>query len=447
VLGEGVAVDDPVESQRWRARARQLPWHVWLAAIVAAGLAVRLGYVIGWSHPARESGDAVYYHVGANLLADGEGFIHPVAAAFTMRRMPGADHPPAYIVYLAAASLVGFRTFFAHQVWSCFLGAATVGLVGLTGRRIAGPRAGLGAAALAAVFPTMWMPDGWVLSETMAMFSVALVILAAYRCWDEPSRARMLWLGAAVGLAALSRAELILLGPLIAVPLFWYKRRRVAPVVASMLLVGVTVVAVVSPWVVYNLSRFDHVVLLSDQSGETMAASWCNDGFYGDALGYKSYRCLSAWNQGADWSESWTSYGRDHIERVPIVLTLRVARVWGLFRPAQQVQLETYFGVERPPTWAAFAMSWLLLSMAPVGAVRLRRRGAPIFPLLAPIVVATLSIALTFGQLRYRAPVEPALVLLATGVWARPRPPDTADDDADHHAQDEAPADSISAPA
>jgi 4-amino-4-deoxy-L-arabinose transferase-like glycosyltransferase len=388
--------------------------------------------------------------VGANLLAEGEGFIHPVAAAFTFRRIPGADHPPAYIVYLATASVVGLRSFVAHQVWSCFLGAATVGLVGLTGRRIAGPRVGLVAAGLAAVFPTMWMPDAWVLSETMAMFSVALVILAAYRCWDEPSRARTLWLGAALGLAALSRAELILLAPLIAIPLFWFKRRRLGPAVASALLVGVTVVAVVSPWVLYNLSRFDHVVLLSDQSGETVAASWCNDGFYGNQLGYKSYRCLNAFLADDEATASWTTYGWHHIERVPLVMTARVARVWGLFRPAQQVELETYFGIERPPMWAAFAMSWVLLAMAPVGALRLRRSRAPIFPLLAPIIVSTLSIALTFGQLRYRAPVEPALVLLAAGVWARPRPPvagERADSRAGHDTEDQAPAGPVPAPA
>jgi 4-amino-4-deoxy-L-arabinose transferase-like glycosyltransferase len=276
------------------------------------------------------------------------------------------------------------------------------------------------------------------------------VILAAYRCWDEPNRARTLLLGAALGLAALSRAELILLGPLIAIPLFWCKRRRVRPALASVLLVGVTVVAVVSPWVLYNLSRFDHVVLLSEQSGETVAASWCNDGFYGNRLGYKSYRCLSAFLAEDEGSVSWTSYGWEHIERVPLVVTARVARVWGLFRPTQQVQLEAYFGVERPPMWAAFAMSWVLLALAPLGALRLRRQRAPIFPLLAPIVVSTLSIALTFGQLRYRAPVEPALVLLVAGVWARRRSLDSGDDadqNADRDAEDEAPAPSVPAPA
>jgi 4-amino-4-deoxy-L-arabinose transferase-like glycosyltransferase len=416
------------------ARARQLPWGVWLGAIAAAGLAIRLGYVFGSSHQARESGDAVYYHVGANLLADGEGFIHPVAAAFTRRRIEGADHPPAYIVYLASASLLGLRSFFAHQVWSCFLGMATVVVVGLTGRRIAGPQAGLVAAVLAAVFPAMWMPDGWVMSETMAIFSVALVILAAYRCWDEPNGARASWLGAALGLAALSRPELIVLGPLIAVPLFWYKRRRIAPVAVSVLLVGATTVAVVSPWVLHNLSRFDHVVLLSDQSGQTMAASWCDAGFYGDTLGYKSYDCLTRWTEEGEPSGTWLSYGRDHVERVPVVLTARVLRVWGLFRPAQQVKLEQRFGAEQSLTWATFTVGWVLLALGTAGALRLRRQGTPIFPLVAPIAVATLSIALTFGQLRYRAPVEPALALLAAGLWARPPPPTPGDDDTDQKA-------------
>jgi len=440
VLGEEV-ISDQSTSGRSR-RFRVTAWHAWLIGVVTAALAIRLGYVIGWSDSSRQAGDAIYYHVGGNLLADGRGFINPVLAAFEFREAQAAEHPPAYIVYLAAGSLVGLRTFFEHQVMSCILGAATVGVVGFAGRRIAGPRSGLAAAALAAVFPTMWMPDGWVLSETMAMFAVAVVILAAYRCWDDPNRATAAWLGAALGLAALSRSELVLLGPLIAVPLFWYRRRSVGQAVASVLVVGVTTLCVVAPWVVYNLSRFDHVVLLSDQSGATMAASWCDDGFYGDALGYKSYRCLAASLDEDIQTDSWTTYGADHIERVPLVLAARVGRVWGLFRPTQQVAFESYFGAERPATWAAFGMSWVLLALAPLGALRLRRVGAPIFPLLAPIIAMTLAVALTFGQLRYRAPAEPALVLLVAGVLARRRqsPPAADEVQAEPGTADDEPA-------
>jgi 4-amino-4-deoxy-L-arabinose transferase-like glycosyltransferase len=437
--GDDVTPDDQSTTSARPWRDRLSPWHGWLGAIVLGALAIRLGYVIWWSAPGREAGDAVYYHVGANLLADGKGFINPITAAYQWREVPGADHPPAYIVYLAIASKLGLRSFFEHQVWSCFLGAATVVLVGFTGRRIAGPTAGLVAAALAAVFPLMWMPDGWMLSETMAMFAVAVVILAAYRCWDEPTRATRLWLGAALGLAALSRSELVLLAPLVAVPLCWYRRRSLGQAAASVLVIAAAAIAVMSPWVIHNLARFDHVVLLSDQSDGTLAAGWCDSTFYGPNIGYKSYECLAAAVRETDPAESWTSYGRAHIERVPVVVAARVGRVWGLFRPAQQVKLEHLFGVERGPLWLGFGMTWMMLAAAPFAAVRYRRRGTPIFPLLAPIVVVTVSVGMTFGQVRYRVPAEPALVLLAVGLLAGRRSPPEADaEDAEQEPAGEA---------
>lgn len=427
---------------RWRTRLTV--WHRWLIGIVLAALAIRLGYVIGWTGPAQVRGDAVYYHEGANLLADGRGFLHPVAVAYQFREIQGADHPPAYIVYLAIASKLGFRTFFEHQVWSCLLGAATVALVGMAGRRVAGPTAGLVAAALAAVFPLMWMPDGWVLSETMAMFAVALVIVATYRCWDRPTLATRVGLGAALGLAALTRTELVLLAPLVAVPLCWYRRSSIRQAAASVLVIGAATVVVIAPWVVHNLTRFDHVVLLSDQSDRTLAAGWCDETFYGPHIGYKSYDCLAAAAREVDPAESWTSYGRAHIERVPLVVAARVGRVWGLFRPSQQVGNEVVFGVDREPLWLSFGMSWVMLAVAPFAARRIRRSGTPIFPLLAPIVAVTLSIALTFGQVRYRAPAEPALVLLVVGLLAvRRSPPDADELPGDGVAGDHVPGDEV----
>jgi 4-amino-4-deoxy-L-arabinose transferase-like glycosyltransferase len=327
--------------------------------------------------------------------------------------------------------VAGFRSFFEHQVWSCFLGAATVGVVGFAGRRIGGNRAGLIAAGLAAVLPTLWMPDGWVLSETIAIFATALVILAAYRCWDDARPRSALWLGAAIGMAALSRSELLALSPLIVLPLFWFRRASAQRPVVSVLAAFAATLVVIGPWVGYNLARFDdETVLLSNNLDRTMAASWCSDGFYGPIVGYKSYPCLEAATVGdtqaeenAHAGEVWRAYARDHLGRVPAVAAARVGRLWGLFRPVQQVDLETTIvgGPERRPTWAAFVMTWILLALAPLGAWRLRQRGRPIFPLLAPIIAVSAGAALTFGQLRYRMPADPALVLLVAGLAAVPR--------------------------
>ena len=113
-------------------------------------------------------------------------------------------------------------------------------------------------------------------------------------------------------------------------------------------------------------------------------------------------------------------------------MAARLGRAWGLFRPFQQIENETFSpAVEDRPVQVAFVMTWVLLALAPVGAVRLRRSGTPIFPLLAPILATSAAIVLTFGQLRYRAPAEPALALLAAGVLApsrRPAPAGGPDD-------------------
>ncbi len=47
------------------------------------------------------------------------------------------------------------------------------------------------------------------------------------------------------------------------------------------------------------------------------------------------------------------------------------------------------------------------------GVVVLRRRKVAVYPLLAPFVVVAVSVVLTYGETRYRAPSEVALVLLA----------------------------------
>ena len=70
-------------------------------------------------------GDAYYYHAGANLLADGKGYLDPYGYA-QHHELPGAAHPPLYLTYLAVASVVGARSVLSHQMWTVLLGTATI---------------------------------------------------------------------------------------------------------------------------------------------------------------------------------------------------------------------------------------------------------------------------------------------------------------------------------
>ena len=117
------------------------------------------------------------------MLADGKGFISPL---FPHRHVEAADHPPLYIVWLAIPSLLGLRSQFAHLVWSAVLGTASIAVVGLDRSRDRWSPARAGRRRLAAVYPGMWVPDGSLMAETVAIFTTAAALCFAYRYWHRP---------------------------------------------------------------------------------------------------------------------------------------------------------------------------------------------------------------------------------------------------------------------
>jgi hypothetical protein len=54
-----------------------------------------------------------------------------------------------------------------------------------------------------------------------------------------------------------------------------------------------------------------------------------------------------------------------------------------------------------------------MLPFAIAGAIALRRRRMPLSPLLAVIATVAVTVAITFGSTRYRAPADVAIGLLA----------------------------------
>jgi 4-amino-4-deoxy-L-arabinose transferase-like glycosyltransferase len=392
-----------------------------LIAIAVGGLVLRVAYVLVFRQDAHLEGDSIHYHLGATLLAEGEGFIAPLAWLRGVV-VESADHPPLYLLWLTLPSLVGLSGQVWHMLWTCVLGAGTVAVTGLVGREVAGPRVGLIAAGLAAIYPNIWSHDGILQSESMAIFTVALVLLLAYRYWRQPSLARILWLGAACGLAALARSELLLLVPFVLLPLVLIThavdlRQRIKWLVVG----GCTSALVLAPWVGYNLTRFEHPVFLSTGFEITLLTASCDMTYYGPYTGYWSFNCGDPIGVEEDQSVRAIAYRKaaldyisDNKARVPVVVLARWGRVTGLFRPIQQVDLENDVeGREIGVAWASLLMFYPIAGLAIVGGVVLRRRRVPVFPLAALPAIALIAVTLTFGQNRYRAMSEGALVVLA----------------------------------
>lgn len=398
-----------------------------VVAVTLFALVIRWVYLSNVGADQVDFGDALHYHELANLLADGKGFLEPIVYTTTGVEMPAASHPPLWPIVLGVSSLLGGRSFFAHQVVGVLIGTATIPLVALTGREIAGRRVGVIAAAIAAVHPGLWIWDAQLLAETLAIFTVCLLLFTTYRFWHGPTRRTAMMMGAVCGLAALSRSESILLFVLVLVPL---TLRPPDPARAQRwtLLGGAALglALVLLPWFAYNLTRFDRPVLLSDQLGVTLAAANCDSTYYTELIGYWNIRCVSGYgapevDEEFDRSEAdrylqqhAISYAREHVDRLPVVMANRVGRLWLLRDPVTQIRLEWYAeGRSARITEAAVFSMFLLAYLSFWGALELRRRRILVWPLVAVILSVTITSALVYGVNRFRAPAEVALVLLA----------------------------------
>jgi hypothetical protein len=294
------------------ARRRLSRFALGLIAITIVGFGVRVAFILTEAPDKVDDlgGDAYYYHHAANLLADGKGFIDPYRYNFGYVEdvvlesgeaktivlpvgfeSPTAGHPPVYATYLAFFSELGLRSVRAHQFASAVLGCASIVLAGLLGRSLLGDRAGLVGAGITAVYANVWLNDGIVMSETAAIAFAFLTTLLGLRFWRGPTLARGAWFAAAGGLAALSRAELVLFIPIVGAvallraPLPW--RTRILRYGAM----GAVAVAVVAPWVIRNNLVMNEPVLLSNGAGTVAVQANCDDTYYGRYIGYWSLRC------------------------------------------------------------------------------------------------------------------------------------------------------------
>jgi 4-amino-4-deoxy-L-arabinose transferase-like glycosyltransferase len=398
-------------------------WWVWLGLIAVAGLALRIAYVLITKNPRAIGGDSFYYHHGANLLVDGRGFPDPIQLLQFHHTTPGAAHPPGYIVALAIPSLFRLDTFLDHQIWSCIIGAGTVVVVGVAGREIAGPRVGLVAAFLAAAYPNMWFYDSVVMSETLIFFTTALTILIAYRFARRPSVGFAVALGVSVGVAALTRAESILLVPLLIVPLaLWLRDVDVRRRLQLLAVATGTTLATIAPWVGYNLVRFEEPVYLSSNLELTLLSANCDDTYYGPFLGFWALRCGTqfvppkgdASVQARFYRGKVREYVEDHKSRVPVVVLAREGRTWGFFNAGQQITIDQIEDKELNTSRIGLGMYYAFVALGVVGVVALRRRRVPLTPVLAVIGAVALTVGFVYGTTRFRAPAEISLVLLAS---------------------------------
>lgn len=238
----------------------------WLLAIVVLALAVRLVVAVRFaSVRGFDGGDQSDYLLLAQNLLDGQGY--RTTGGPTAWRTPGYPLVLAAVLRVAQALPWDLPVRGVAGVAQATIGAGTVALTGLLGRRIARPAVGLVGAALLAVWPSVVVLTAVMLNETLFSLLLLAGVLVAF--WHPLPSVRLgLAAGGLLGSAVLVRPAAL---PVALSLALWLAivgggRRRVAAVLAG-------VAIVMAPWVVRNAVVFDALIVTDTHGGYALCQS------------------------------------------------------------------------------------------------------------------------------------------------------------------------------
>lgn len=363
---------------------------------------MRLGYAsLGFEVPAQDTPD--YDEIAANLLA-GEGFVaRENWFGYDMRSW----RAPLYPGFLAGIyGLFGF-SHVPVKIAQSLLGGGTAVLVYGIARAIR-PQAALVAGAAASLYLPLVASASEVMTETLFTF---LLVLALYlsistRPTPQDGGPRLMTVGVALGLAALTRPVALVLWPVEMLHSQFVGKGRWR----RCLWISLGVVATVAPWTARNFAVHSAFVPISTHGGFVFARSNGPSPDWKRADGWRIEKGTFERMPGeVERDRYWFAQGVQRVSGDPALYLRwvgeRFLRFWYFFQPGYNFS----FMVVLPLFAAGLLLFW-------------RRHG---FDLLAAVIAAFVFIFSTFlyGSARFRLPLEPLLILFAAAysqyAWQR----------------------------
>ena len=239
----------------WAARHGVL---IALALIVVVGLALRVDSALE-PLDVRPGTDSAVYASVAEQLYEHQRFALPGAAS------PYDWSPGAPLFYAAVYYATGGVHPGAVRLVVALLGALTIVLVYLIGRRLAGPLAGLAGAALFAIYPVTIFFTGKLMSEPLATLTLAGAVLSFFWAGDR-GRHWAAWAlpGLLLGLTAFARPEYLAFILVFAVIALF--RGGLVPAIVLTLAFALPIV----PWTLHVSSAEGRFVPISTGGGKAL---------------------------------------------------------------------------------------------------------------------------------------------------------------------------------
>ncbi len=425
--------------------------------IVAAAALLRGGMLLTDSPDLSVDRDA--YLAIARNIADGNGYVHPST------NEPTAYRPPLYPLVLSVITYFGGAVG-TIAVLHLALGTATVLLTWSIGRQLGLARASYFAAALVAVDPLLLKYTTLAMSETAGTFLATLLLACSVNAMQRLAWSNALVCGFVLGLSVLCRPVLWVFAALMGV---WWLGNAVRSRARSeergltgtrTRFFGVAAVAVavtVSPWLVRNRIVLGRAILTTTHGGYTLVLG-NNPVFYREVVAKpwgtvwedaSSESNQAAWYRSLqeqmtnDLGENVSEVDRDQwmyrrawrsIRNQPGLFIqaccLRFLRLWNV-APLDPVAAS----LPRAVRWGISAFYVLVFIGLVLGLYRFMSDRKVVWTPIVLLILAITCVHLFYWtNMRMRAPLVPAIALLAaygwSGVlWPKKVQIETADDD------------------
>ena len=355
---------------------------------------------------------------------------------------PTAYFPPAYPYFLAAVDLIdgdttsGGQAIHAARLATAVLGVVAVGLIGLLALEAFGLEVALLAMLIGAVYPPLVELAGTPYSENLLIVFELAAVWAALRARRALNPYPLLAAaGVFTGLTTLTHQNGVLIVlPLIVCAIQIARRRRASvdrpalhTLAAPAILIACTILTV-APWTIRNAIVLHRFIPVTDENGITLAGTYNPTSASNPQIPYR-------WIYfGGIPADAGIAHDAAHLTEPALSNRLVTAALHYIRHHPSAPLLAAYHNLRRllelegSTAWRTSTASigitggtarigvygfWIIAALALVGLFTRLARRAPWWLWAVPILLALSVIFVNAETPRFRAPIDPYVIMLA----------------------------------
>ena len=321
-----------------------------------------------------------------------------------------AQCPPVYPSFLAAIYyLVGVNIWFA-KLAQALIGALTCLLIYFLAVDLYTLKVGNWAMFICAIFPGFIVNSALLNEATLFQFVTMVLMFYLTRLQEDFSPMRLLLCGLVLGITVLTSSIMVFLPVFL---FFWYlafHSERVMGIAIAMVM-GLCMLLVILPWVTRNYLQLDSFVPLSSESGIALYGGnneKVNQSFYTRGGWLKPEVKMRGLNESEVNLRYWRltlDYWRDKPFESLAALPFKFFRFWSPWPAGKPLVYQILSLLSFAPVLALF-LYYLSSSKA--------KEHDSLLPIFGLICYLTMLSLIVYGSERFRFPIEPLLIILAT---------------------------------